>query len=34
MNKGFVKVAAAIPELKVADCAFNVEKKATMRNTK
>ena len=26
MNKGFVKVAAAIPELKVADCAFNVEK--------
>ena len=26
MNKGFVKIAAAIPELKVADCAFNVEK--------
>lgn len=26
MNKGFVKVAAAIPELKVADCAFNVSK--------
>lgn len=26
MNKGFVKIAAAIPELKVADCAFNVSK--------
>ena len=24
MNKGFVRVAAAVPELRVADCAFNV----------
>ena len=24
MNNGFVRVAAAIPELSVADCAFNV----------
>jgi len=24
MNNGFVRVAAAIPELRVADCAFNV----------
>ena len=23
MNYGFVKVAAAVPELKVADCEFN-----------
>ena len=26
MNKGFVRVASAIPELKVADCTFNVAK--------
>lgn len=26
MNNGFVRVAAAIPELKVADCSFNVSK--------
>lgn len=26
MNNGFVRVAAAIPELRVADCTFNVEK--------
>lgn len=26
MNNGFVRVAAAIPELRVADCSFNVEK--------
>ena len=26
MNNGFVRVAAAVPELKVADCAFNVSK--------
>ena len=26
MNKGFVRVAAAIPELRVADCAFNLSK--------
>jgi len=26
MNNGFVRVAAAIPELRVADCAFNVNK--------
>lgn len=24
MNKGFVRVAAAVPELRVADCAFNI----------
>ena len=27
MNYGFVKVAAAVPHVKVADCKFNVEKK-------
>ena len=26
MNYGFVKVAAAVPHVKVADCKFNVEK--------
>jgi NAD+ synthase (glutamine-hydrolysing) len=26
MNKGFIRVAAAIPELRVADCAYNVSK--------
>lgn len=26
MNNGFVRVAAAVPELRVADCAFNVSK--------
>jgi NAD+ synthase (glutamine-hydrolysing) len=26
MNNGFVRVAAAVPELKVADCAFNASK--------
>jgi NAD+ synthase (glutamine-hydrolysing) len=26
MNNGFVRVAAAIPELRVADCAFNISK--------
>ena len=26
MNKGFVRVASAIPQLRVADCAFNVDK--------
>lgn len=30
MNYGFVRVAAAIPELKVADCKFNVEKIAAL----
>ena len=30
MNKGFIRVAAAIPELKVADCAFNVSKIAEL----
>ena len=26
MNYGFVKVAAAVPHVKVADCKFNVER--------
>ena len=26
MNYGFVKVAAAVPRVKVADCKFNVER--------
>jgi NAD+ synthase (glutamine-hydrolysing) len=30
MNNGFVRVAAAIPELRVADCAFNVSKMADL----
>lgn len=30
MNNGFVRVAAAVPELKVADCAFNVGKIAKL----
>ncbi len=30
MYKGFIRVAAAIPELKVADCAFNVSKIAEL----
>ncbi len=30
MNKGFIRVAAAIPELRVADCAFNVSKIAEL----
>lgn len=30
MNNGFVRVAAAVPELKVADCAFNVSKMAEL----
>lgn len=30
MNNGFVRVAAAIPELRVADCAFNVSKMAEL----
>lgn len=30
MNHGFVRVAAAVPELKVADCAFNMQKMAEM----
>ncbi len=30
MNNGFVRVAAAIPELKVADCTFNVSKIAEL----
>lgn len=30
MNNGFVRVAAAIPELKVADCSFNVSKIAEL----
>jgi len=30
MNNGFVRVAAAIPELRVADCAFNVSKIADL----
>ncbi len=30
MNYGFIRVAAAIPELRVADCAFNISKIAEM----
>ena len=30
MNNGFVRVAAAIPELRVADCAFNVARMADL----
>jgi len=30
MNNGFVRVAAAIPELRVADCAFNVAQMADL----
>lgn len=30
MNNGFVRVAAAIPELRVADCAFNIVKIADL----
>jgi len=30
MNNGFVRVAAAIPELRVADCAFNVTRMADL----
>jgi NAD+ synthase (glutamine-hydrolysing) len=30
MNNGFVRVAAAIPELRVADCAFNVKQMADL----
>jgi len=30
MNNGFVRVAAAIPELRVADCTFNVERIADL----
>lgn len=30
MNNGFVRVAAAIPELRVADCAFNVARMAEL----
>ena len=30
MNKGFIRVATAIPELRVADCAFNVSKIAEL----
>ena len=38
MNYGFIKVAAAIPSVKVADCTYNVEqmlpiiKEATEKN--
>ena len=30
MNNGFIRVAAAIPELRVADCAFNVARMADL----
>ena len=30
MNNGFIRVAAAIPELRVADCAFNVARIADL----
>lgn len=30
MNNGFIRVAAAIPELRVADCAFNVARMAEL----
>ena len=30
MNNGFIRVAAAIPELRVADCAFNVDRMADL----
>ncbi|MGB4576154.1 MAG: NAD(+) synthase [Paludibacter sp.] len=30
MNNGFVRIAAAIPELRVADCAFNASKMAEL----
>ena len=30
MNKGFIRVAAAIPELRVADCAFNLRRIADL----
>ena len=30
MNNGFIRVAAAIPELRVADCDFNVARIADL----
>ena len=30
MNNGFIRVAAAIPEIRVADCAFNVARIADL----
>lgn len=33
MNYGFVKVAAAVPHVKVADCKFNVENRKPNRNS-